>query len=44
VFAWCLAEHADAVRAAMVLEFSRHQLQADHWITAIEPAGARVIG
>ena len=44
VFAWCLEEHASAVRAAMVFEFSRHQLQADHWITAVEPCGARVIG
>ena len=43
VFAWCLEEHASAVRAAMVLEFSRHQLQADHWITAVEACGARVI-
>jgi homoserine kinase len=44
VFAWCLEEHASAVRAAMVLEFSNHGLQADHWIIAVEPSGARVIG
>jgi hypothetical protein len=44
VFAWCLQEHAPAVRAAMVLEFSHHGLQADHWSIAIEPSGARVIG
>jgi homoserine kinase len=44
VFAWCLKEHAPAVRAAMVLEFSHHGLQADHWSIAIEPSGARVIG
>jgi homoserine kinase len=44
VFAWCLEEHAPAVREAMVLEFSKHDLKADHWITAIEPSGARVIG
>ncbi len=42
VFAWCLEEHASAVRAAMVHEFARHQLQSDHWITAVEPGGARV--
>jgi homoserine kinase len=44
VFAWCLQEHAPAVRAAMVLEFSHHGLQADHWSIAIEPSGARVVG
>ena len=44
VFAWCLQEHAPAVRAAMVLQFSHHGLQADHWTIAIEPSGARVIG
>jgi homoserine kinase len=44
VFAWCLQEHASAVREAMVREFSNHGLQSDHWIIAVEPAGARVIG
>jgi homoserine kinase len=44
VFAWCLQEHAAAVRAAMVLEFSNHGLQADHWVGAIESSGARVLG
>ncbi len=44
VFAWCLEEHAPAVREAMVLEFARHGLQADHWTISIEPFGARVIG
>jgi homoserine kinase len=43
VFAWCLEEHASAVREAMVFEFSNHGLQADHWIIAVEPSGARVI-
>jgi len=28
----------------MVLQFSHHGLQADHWTIAIEPSGARVIG
>lgn len=43
VFAWCVGEHAVAVCSAMVQEFSRHDLQTDHWITAIAPAGARVL-
>jgi len=42
-FAWCLEAHARAVCDAMVQEFSRHGLEADHWITAVAPAGARVI-
>jgi homoserine kinase len=44
VFAWCLEEHAPAVRDAMVLEFAKHGLQTDHWTIAVEPIGARVIG
>jgi homoserine kinase len=44
VFAWCLEQHAQAVAKAMVLEFSQHQLQSDHWIIAVEASGARVIG
>jgi homoserine kinase len=43
VFAWCLDSHALAVREAMVVEFSRHGLQCDHWTTAVEPTGARVL-
>ena len=43
VFAWCLEEHAAAVRDAMVHEFARHRLQSDHWITAVEPVGAHVV-
>ena len=43
VFAWCLEPHALAVRAAMVLEFSHHELQCDHWTTAVEPTGAHVL-
>ncbi|MDE2218942.1 MAG: homoserine kinase [Gammaproteobacteria bacterium] len=42
VFAWCVASHALAVREAMVLQFARHELQCDHWTTALEPVGARV--
>ncbi|HEY4881830.1 MAG TPA: homoserine kinase [Steroidobacteraceae bacterium] len=44
VFAWCLQEHAQAVREAMVREFSAHDLQSDHWVIAVEASGARVIG
>src|SRR4029077_11923765 len=44
VFAWCLEPHALAVREAMVIEFGRHELQCDHWITSVDPAGARVVG
>ena len=43
VFAWCIQEHAHAVRDAMVREFSNYGLQSDHWIIAIEPSGARVL-
>ncbi len=42
VFAWCVESHALAVREAMVVQFSHHDLQCDHWITALEPVGARV--
>ena len=44
VFAWCLQDHAQAVREAMVREFSAHDLQSDHWVIALEASGARVIG
>jgi homoserine kinase len=43
VFAWCLAEQAAAVRDAMVKEFSRHGLACDHWISSVQPIGARVL-
>ncbi|MFI4869954.1 MAG: homoserine kinase [Steroidobacterales bacterium] len=44
VFAWCIQEHANAVREAMVREFTNYSLQSDHWIISVEPSGARVIG
>jgi homoserine kinase len=44
VFAWCLQQHAQAVGAAMVRQFSAHNLQTDHWIIAVEASGARVTG
>ncbi len=43
VFAWCLESHAHAVSEAMVQQFSQHGLKCDHWITQVEPTGARVI-
>jgi homoserine kinase len=43
VFAWCLEAHAMAVREAMVVEFKHHKLESDHWVTVIDPVGARVI-
>jgi len=43
LFAWCLEDQAAAVSEAMVQEFQRHGLKADHWITEIAPTGARVI-
>lgn len=43
-FAWCLDSQATAVREAMVGEFARHALKADHWITEVAPRGARVLG
>lgn len=43
VFAWCLESHALAVREAMVVEFTHHGLTSDHWTTALEPVGARVV-
>jgi len=43
VFAWCLENHAFAVREAMVVEFSRHKLACDHWTTMVQPKGARVL-
>jgi homoserine kinase len=44
MFAWCLESHAHAVREAMVVEFSHHGMESDHWTTAVEPVGAHVLG
>ncbi|HLQ12344.1 MAG TPA: homoserine kinase [Steroidobacteraceae bacterium] len=43
LFAWCLESHAHAVREAMVVQFSHHGLECDHWTTKMEPVGAHVI-
>jgi homoserine kinase len=43
IFAWCLEADAKAIETAMVKAFAGHGLQADHWISKIEPIGARVV-
>ena len=43
IFAWCEAQHAESIRAAMVEGFRTHRLESDAWISTLDPAGARVI-
>jgi homoserine kinase len=43
VFAWCEEAWAENVRRAMVAVFDGRNLPSDHWITSIEPRGARLI-
>jgi homoserine kinase len=43
VFAWCEAAGAEAARDAMVRAFADHGQESDHWITSIEPRGARIV-
>jgi homoserine kinase len=43
VFAWCEAHNAEGARDAMVRAFAGHGLASDHWITSIEPRGARIV-
>jgi len=43
VFAWTEAPAAEAARAGMVAAFARHGLESDSWVSAIDPAGARVV-
>ena len=43
VFAWAEVQYAEAVRGAMVAAFTMHGLASDHWISAIENYGARVV-
>jgi homoserine kinase len=43
VFAWCEAQRAEAIRAAMVAAFSKNSLHADSWVTVIEPPGAHIV-
>jgi hypothetical protein len=44
VFAWCEEPRAQSVREGMVSAFAAHHLASDHWITSIEPRGARLTG
>ena len=43
MFAWAMADDAAAVREKMVAEFAANGIETDHWIVAVESAGARVI-
>ena len=43
IFAWCLESHALAVREAIVMQFTHHGLESDHWISLIESTGAHVV-
>jgi homoserine kinase len=43
VFAWSRSGHARDVEAAMVGAFAEASADADHWVTPIEPTGARIL-
>jgi homoserine kinase len=43
VFAWCEAHYAEGIRATMVEAFAEHNLASDHWVSAIDTEGARVL-
>lgn len=43
MFAWSTADAAEAVRSAMVDSFAARGTQTDHWITAMEGRGARLV-
>ena len=43
MFAWVLADQAEAVRQSMVAEFARNGVETDHWIVAVESDGARIV-
>ena len=44
VFAWAEEKDAENVRSGMVAAFRRHGLESDSWVSAIDRAGARVVG
>jgi homoserine kinase len=44
VFAWVDEADAERVKAAMVQAFAQHGLATDAWTSAIDRAGARVVG
>lgn len=43
VFAWCEEAYAQGIQAAMVEAFADHNLACDHWISAIDQQGARLV-
>jgi homoserine kinase len=43
VFAWAEAPAAEGIRAAMVAAFRANGLESDHWVSAIEGDGARLV-
>ena len=43
VFAWTLSADAEAARDAMVAAFAAAGVEAQAWISAIEPRGARLL-
>ena len=43
VFAWCEAEQAEAVRAAMCAAFAAHGLPCDHWVAPVGGEGASLL-
>jgi homoserine kinase len=43
MFAWVLADQAEAVKQSMVAEFARNGVETDHWIVAVESGGARIL-
>ena len=43
VFAWCEDHYAEGARVAMVEAFAEHNLACDHWVSAIDTEGARLV-
>ena len=43
MFGWALEPQAQRVRQAMIDAFGHNGIEVDHWVTAVESAGARVI-
>jgi homoserine kinase len=43
VFAWCEEHYAEGIRASMVEAFAEHNLASDHWVSAIDTEGARIV-
>ena len=43
MFGWVLEPQAQRVRQAMIDAFAHNGIEVDHWVTAVQSAGARVI-